>query len=316
MPTSPSRKLSARYSRPLGVNDRSAWGRRAADFGISALRGHGPIAVSTLNFGEIGVSNATAFAATPLNVTATAAGAGSPTIVGNSSNGYVLINPGTTADTGYNLQWNVADVPSSLMQFLSTPNATIAAGRDIYFGIRCAFAGETTTWDGKVFMGLAATDTALLTTADGTITQSTMDQGVGFHIGEAGVISLVSAETTGNSITADAFTVENKGVTAIDMASTFNGQPMCLGSNSVVQGCFHDYFFHAHWEATAATGTGCFVEAYFDGKLVAAITGSAKLPSLTAGDLFPSIEILNGGTRDCDMFVAEILVATPRLHIA
>ena len=316
MPTSPSRKLSARYSRPLGVNDRSAWGVRAADFGISALRGHGPIAVSSLNFGEIGVSNATAFAATPINTTVTAAGVGSATIVSNNSNGYLLLNPGTTADTGYNIQWNVADVPSSLMQFLSTPNTAISAGRDIYFGIRCAFAGETTTWDGKVFMGLAATDTALLTTADGTITQTTMDQGVGIHIGEAGAITLTATETTGNSISTDAFSVDNLGVTAINMASSFNGQPMCLGSNSVVQSCFHDYFFHAHWAATDATGTGSFVEAYFDGKLVASITGSAKLPNLTAGDLFPSIEILNGGTRDCDMFIAEILVATPRLHIA
>lgn len=328
MPTAHSRNLSQRLSRYIGLNEQSPWGRRAADLGINALKGHAPYAVKMLDFGEIAVGGAAAFAATPLNITATAAGAGSPTIVGSSLNGYVIINPGTTADTGYNLQWNVADVPSSLMCFYSTPNTAIAATRDIFWGAQVAFAGETAVWDGKVFMGLAPTDTALLTTADGTITQTTMDQGVGFHIGEGGTLSLVVSETTGNTITTCAFgsrviegvTTTGHYGTGITMNVKFpdatNGIDMCQATNSIVAGGFHDYFFHAHWGSTDATSANSWVEGYFDGKLVASIKGAADLPNLTAGDLFNTIEILNGGTRDCDMMVANILNAVPRLHIA
>ena len=322
MPTSPSRKLSQRFSRYIGLNEHSPWGRRAADFGIQAVKGHAPIAVKGLDFSELPVPSVTAFAATPLNVTKTDVGTpgGSPTVTASSANGYLAINPGSTADTGYNFQWNVADVPGSLMQFIASPNTTISATRDIYWGIRCAFSCGTSAWgtanSGKVFMGLAATDVNVMPAATGVITQATMDQGIGFLIGEDGVINLVTTETTGNTITQVA-------VASPTMATKYpdatNGTTISL-LNSVnwTAAHFHDYFFHAHWGSADATSASSFVEFYLDGKLLGTISGAGKLPSLNATDLYNTLEIINGATTTgiVDMAITEILNATPRYHIS
>lgn len=259
-----------------------------------------------MDFSEIAVPNVTSVLASPLYLTAThSAGTGSPSIAAHSANGYLDINPGTTADAGYNIQANVANVPGALMQFYSGPDTNISTTRDIYWGIRCAFKNSS-TWDGKVFMGLSVTDTAVLVPNDGTISQTTMDQGIGFHIVEGGVISLVSSETTVNN---SIYT----STVPYTMASTIDGNVM-YGTGYT--NAFHDFFFHAHWETVNSTSASCYVTGYLDGRQVAHISGASKLPDLTATDLFNTIEVRNGGAAaTTDMAIAEIINAVPRYHL-
>lgn len=305
MPTSPSRKLSQRFSRYIGLNERSPWGRRAADLGIQAVKGHSPVAVVSLDFGEVAVPSAAAMLAAPLRVTVTDVNtATSPATTCNNHNGYLLINPGTKADSGTNYQWNVANVPSSLMQFYSGPNTTINAGRDIYWGARIA-ASTVTAWDSKFFMGLGITDTLVMTSATGAF--DGLADGIGFHVGETGVLRLVSASTA-------------TGVTAATLAPMFLGTGnithVAANPTTLASTYFHDFFFHAHWATAAATTAGCFVEAYYDGKYVGSVSGANVLPDLTSVSLYNTIEVQNGPANDCHLAVAEILNAVPRYHIA
>lgn len=333
-----SKNLSQRLSRYIGVGPRSPLGPRAQDLGIQALKGHAPWIVKSIDFGETNITTAAAFAATPNNVTVTDKNtATSPTIGANSANGYVLINTGSKADSGYNLQWNVANVTSPLMQFIAlTQNSTISASRDLFWNIRCAFSCGASVWgtadSGKVFMGMAATDTDIMPNATGVITQATLDQGIGFEISELGVISMICTETAGNTITRKAqeapFPYDEivGGVsvpTALSMASTFGtgGVPLSHTSPTTFTAAhFHDWSFYAHWEDLGATNAKCFVEYYFDGKLIGTISGAAKLPDISTAsgtDLYNTIEIVNGAaTGLVDMAVAEIINATPRLTVA
>ena len=312
MPVSPSRKLAQRHARYIGVNERSPWGRRAADMGIMALKGHAPIAVKSLDFGEIAVPSAAAMLAAPLRVTISDVNtATSPTTVCSNHNGYVLLNPGTKADSGSSYQWNVADVPSSLMQWYSGPNTTISATRDIYWGCRLA-ASTVTAWDGKFFMGLAITDT------DGVMTETTgvlddVADCIGFHVGETGVMTLAT-RTTATGLTSGTVVA---GATAPVYLGTGNIAHVAADPTTLTSAYFHDFFFHAHWGTAAATGTDCFVEGYYDGKLIWVIRNTAStLPDITSVSLYNIIEIVNGPANDQQLAVAEILNASPRYHIA
>lgn len=295
-----SRKLSQRLATYIGLNERSAWGRRAADLGIQAAKGHAPIATTSLDFSETPVVNATAFAATPLNWTVTDINtATSPTIACTSGNGYVLINPGSKADSGYNLQANVADVvPGNLMQFITAPNTTIAAGRDIYWGIRMAISCAT-AWDGKFFVGLAITDTATMTGATGAF--DGVADAIGFHMGESGVLRLVSASTV-------------TGVTAATLTPT--GTTLSLTSTNFTAASFHDFFFHAHYATAAGTTAASYAEAYIDGVYAGKVEGADVLPDLSGVSLYNTLEVLNGPANAMDMAVAEILNGITRVHIA
>lgn len=303
MPTSPSRKLSQRFSRYIGLNERNPWGRRAADMGIQAVKGHAPIAVKSLDFAEQSCPSRTAALAAPLRITVTDVGTvgGTPTLVANAHNGYLNIFTGTTADTGLNLQWNVANTPSSLMQFYSGPNTTISAGRDIYWGIRMAIS-TVTAWDSKWFVGLAITDTTCMTAGTGAF--DGVADAIGFHMGESGVLRLVSASTatgvTPATLTPTSATLAHVGATSATLTASY----------------FHDLFFHAHWATAAASTADSYVEAYFDGAYAGKVSGVSVLPDITSVSLYNTIEAVNGPANDCTLAVAEILNAVPRYHIS
>jgi hypothetical protein len=272
--------------------------------GIEALKGHGPVACKVLDFGTMGVPNATAMLAAPLRVTITDINtATTPVTSCSNHNGYLLINPGTKADSGSSYQWNVASAPSSLMQWYSGPNTTISASRDIYWGIRMALS-TVTAWDSKFFVGIGITDAAIMTSSTGAF--DGLADGIGFHVGETGILRLVSASTA-------------TGVTAATLT------PVYLGTGNITHVAatplldntyFHDFFFHAHWENAAATSASCFVEAYYDGKYAGKVSGASVLPDITSVSLFNTIEVLNGPANDCHMAVASLLNASPRYHIA
>lgn len=294
-----SKRLSQRLGKPVGLNEFNVLGRTFADLPISALNGRGPIAATILDFGAIPVPNATAFAT--LNWTVTDVNTStSPTIVGNSSDGYLLINPGTKADSGYNLQANVANViPRDLMQFTSGPNTTLAAGRDIWWGMRFALqSNSTSAWDGKMFAGLAVTDTALMTNTTGAL--DSLANGIGVHIGETGVIRFVAMR--GSAATNLTLTQTPTTLAGTALSTTFQNDD------------FHDFTFHAHWNAAAGTTGTDYVICYLDGVRVGTISGNSILPDLTSVSLYNSIEFENGPTQLSDLAVGYIVNATKRLY--
>lgn len=290
-----SHKLSQRLSKYIGVNEGGPWGFKGTDLPLDSVNGHSPWATSLCDFSTIACPSATAFAATPLNWTVTDTGTAA-SLVSNPSNSYLHVNPGTAADTGYNLQLNKSNVvPKFLHQYTTTPQTTIAAGREIFWGARVALSCDT-TWDGKLFMGLGVTDTACMDAATGAL--DGLANGVGFHIGEGGTINLVS-------IRGSSATTSTLSATAATLKSA---------SASWTAGNFHDFAFYAKWATTAGSTTAGFINAYLDGTLVASITG-ATLPALSTNSLYNTIEFLNGPTGLSDLGVANILNATARLHL-
>jgi hypothetical protein len=117
----------------------------------------------------------------------------SPTEVVDPETGYLLINPGTKADSGTELQKILLPsqatylVPASDVLGPITSTATLMDNKEIFFYTRVGPMATTTAWDGKAIIGWCTTDTSLLspTTGEPTIVAG---GGFGFHIGEDGVL--------------------------------------------------------------------------------------------------------------------------------
>lgn len=290
-----SKRLSQRLSSYLGVTGKSAWGAKARELGIEVLNGHSPVITSALDFTETSVPNATALADTPLSWTVTSVGAvADNTIVANPYNGYLLITPGSAADTGYGLQALTTDVaPADILQ-LGGNNTTIATTFDRYWGARVAFS-TSATWDGAVFMGLAASDTTPLFTSTGLLSETNC---VGINIDNTGTISLAKSVT----------------VTAAYVATTKTISQIARADTNYTAADFHDFFVWTHYASTTAGSAIHWQEAYFDGNLVAKQL-NVTLPSLSSTVLVPSIAIYNGDAATCTMAVAEIVCGSTRYHL-
>ena len=293
-----AKTLSSRLQSYVGVDTRSHWGPKAAELGIDALSGSSPVASTHQDFSTFAVPSATALAASPLNYTVTPIdiGISGNSTVANSSNGYLLITPGTVAASGYNIQGVKSNVVfQDSMQFI-TANSGLASGRDIYFGIRAAISCNT-TWDGAVFFGLAASDTGLMTPATGAL--DSIANCMGVHIGLTGAINLTklvsSAAQVSSTFTATANTLKHT-------SSSFRAQD------------FHDYFIWIHYSTASGASSGThWMECYLDGKLAASVgpTTSLTLPNLTTSQ-YPTIEVLNGTAGLVTMAIAEIVTGVVR----
>ena len=294
-----SKALSSRTSRPLGASQFNILGKRFEDFPVTALDPRAPWAFTCLDFGKTNCVNATAFATLGWTVTDINT-ATSPTLVADSGNGYLLVNPGSKADSGYGLQANVANVVSrDVMRFMATPNVTMNAGREIVWGIRMGLQNTSaSTWDSKWFVGLSLTDTALMTGSTGALDGVT--DCIGFHCGEDGVIKLVAYEATPGTET-----LTMTGYTP----ATLGGGTI---STTLAYDDFHDFVFYAKWNAAAGTTGTDIVEAYIDGKYIGRITGTTILPDLTTISLYNTIEAINGPAEDMDMGVVAIWNGTKR----
>ena len=295
-----AKSLSERLSNYIGVNTRSHWGPKAAEMGIEAITGVSPVHTNNLDFGTIGVPSATALGVGPINWTVTTidAGISGNSIVANSSNGYLLVTPGTVAASGYNIQGLRSNTVSKFNhQWLSagTPNTSLSTTRDYYIGYRLAFSCDT-AWDGALYFGTGPADAGIMTPATGVL--DSIANGVGLHIGLTGVMSFY--KTVGSVPVASVLTQ-----TASNFAHT---------SSSFRARDFHDYFFWVHNTTTAgSTVTGNVAELYIDGNLVASHLNLSN-PALNTTSQYPLIEVLNGTAGLVTLAVASVTTGVINYH--
>ena len=295
-----AKSLSSRLSNYIGVTAASHWGPKAFDMDIDAIRGVSPVHTNNIDFGLIGVPSATALGVGPINWTVTTidAGISGNTIVANSSNGYLLITPGTVAASGYNIQAFKSNTVSMLNhQWFSggTPNTTLATGRDYYFGFRMAYSCDT-AWDGALYVGTAPSDTGLMTPATGAL--DSIVNGVGLHIGLTGAMNLYKTVSS----TPVASTLTQTASTFAHTSSSFRARD------------FHDYFFWVHQTTVAGTGTtGNAIELYIDGKLAASHL-NLTCPNLSTTSQYPTIEVLNGTAGLVTLAIASMTTGVINYH--
>ncbi len=237
-----------------------------------------------------GVQSDVDFAAVGWTVTAVTGATGAPSIVYNQGTASALIvNAGTTADEGYNLQFNAApaatglSAPERLMPSMAS-TATRMTGRELIWSTRIAFAlGNGTTFDSKAFLGIAVADTALLSPTDGTLDLAT-GGGIGFHIngdtgGDNGV-GLIRAVMQGTTVATS---------TSTGVSVTGVGFPANYATATAIN--WIDLGFRARW---TGTGTGV-VDFYVNGRKAVSYNGATvPLPFQSTQSYANSIFLANG----------------------
>lgn len=213
----------------------------------------------------------------------------SPTEVVTAETRYLLLNPGTKADSGSEIQ--CIAVPSSNVQpplkvpGLITSTTTLMDGLDMTWACRFGVMSDTTAWDGKVIMGWITTDTSMLSPTTGLPTVAT-GGGIGFHIGETGTLSYFGDQT---AITTAAQLVDTgTSVLALTTAATFQ---------------WYEVGFRAHW-IDASGGTG-WIRYYLDGVELGVI--ATDLPMQSTQGYGVSFGIVNGPARDSDLAIDYIV---------
>lgn len=262
---------------------------------VDAVRS--PFKVYVENFDTI-IADATAFA--ELGATVTAVGAVAANTLANTAGLRLAINPGTAADTGYEIQFNTASSQATyvnnrfrVLPLIAAGSGSMPAGREIVFFARAGFVSNATSWDGKALLGWFVDDTALLSPTTGLPTVAA-GGGVGFHIGEDGVISYVCNDA---AITAAGTTITSLGT-------------LTANSNKWL-----DFGFRMKvTEFSSQTGN---VDFYFGpaGSIqkVASTRQSGTLPITNATNYSTSIACLNGPTNLSDLSIESLITAQTKV---
>ncbi len=146
----------------------------------------------------------------------------SPSEVITPETRYLLINPGTTQDDGTLIQ-NVGNASSTIHpEFRSigpmTSTTTLMDNQDMVFETRIGIQSDTTAWDAKVMLGWITTDTTPMVVGTGVPTLAS-GGGIGFHIGEDGVLSYFAQNAALTTIAA--MNQTSTDVTTLTTAATF-----------------------------------------------------------------------------------------------
>jgi hypothetical protein len=338
---------SQRYGRPIGVNNRG-FGGAGLNLGIEALTGETEMITVFDDFNDV-LKGSDTFGGSAIFedhgwvLTDDVGGssvAGDAIILNDPSNVSVYapsclyLHPGTTADTGGNMQLDLLNgaigtqVGNARFPHLWIPET--AAGVTVLdntvwvFACRLGFRADLTTtssgdWDGKFFIGWAeAGDTSLMTHTDGLITITSGGPLVGFHAREDGSLHGVSHRTPATAIaegTNDETilaagsldgTVANGAVTAgdtmwFDVALRMDITDM---SDDAANGTTRFYYRKVRDISSGAPGRR-------DGRLAGDGPGGwvqhgTPLENQTPNNdvaLVPTIEILDGPTTDTDCVV-------------
>jgi len=209
----------------------------------------------------------------------------------------LVIDCGTTADTGYNLRFNTApaatatgDIHNIWPQTQGT--ATLMDGRSMVVAVRLGLLQGTDAWNSKLFVGIGPNDASMMLPTDGSLT-ITAGGGFGFHIAEDGHMDAVIQPTTTASV--------QQVMASIDSISTTGSITSTLS--------FIELGMRARWvDASAGTGS---VEYFVNGRLVHRFAN--LMPIQGAATYCFTLEALNGNaSRDLDVEVDSILTAVTR----
>lgn len=217
-----------------------------------------------------------------------------PLLSVTSAEGFLLIDPGTKADSGTEIQWNAAVsqatylTPATRVLGPIVSTATLMDNRELLFATRVGFRSDTTAWDGKVLLGWFTTDTTLMVNTTGVPSVAT-GGGIGFHVGETGVMTFLGAQTAITAVGTSA----GVNILALDAAATMQ---------------WFDLGFRARWlDASAGTGQ---ITYYVNGRNVGSIT--TDLPMASTETYGVTYAIQNGPARDVDLAVEYIFTAITR----
>lgn len=214
------------------------------------------------------------------------------TIVATAETGYLLLNPGTKADAGTSIQRNLLPTAARINSthkiippLVST--ATLMDGRELFFEARIGVSGTTAAWDAKAIFGWIVTDTAMMTGTTG-VPALADGGGIGFHIGEDGVLSYFTQSV-------DTY---NAVATTIDIST--------LGAAATFQ--WYTLGFRARWvDASAATGV---VDFYVDGNLAGTVVDDMPMTSTETYSV--SCEMLTGPALVNDLAIDYIITGVSR----
>ena len=212
------------------------------------------------------------------------------------------INCGTAADTGYNLQHNFAITAAATHPYHDVwgPVVSTAPGwdnREFIFATRLNYV-HTGAWASKFAIGVAVTDTALMTPGTGDIDAVTTGGATMFHVSEAGVLSGAQHRTGGTTLT----------LTTLKNPIDSHASPQ-----QIIDNTFLDLGFRmSYGDSSDITDPKNYTEWYVNGRKIA--TTQFNNPMTSTQTYSISIEAMNGGggTEAMDLAVDYIFTAVSR----
>jgi hypothetical protein len=324
----------SRHTRPLGVS-RHGFGGAGLNLGVESLAGETDLITTFDDFNHV-ATNAVAGAGQPgVGWTSSAVGAVAAEASGINDRAQaqfessLLVNAGTAADTGLNLQLVGADAVDFPHIWYADDAPAVSMDNTVFvFACRIGLINNTAaTWDGKAFIGFANNpDVNVMTAASGVLTVPSANGLLGFHIPEDGSIDFVSQRLAATALVAEtnfteifpAGTVVNATAnepTWFDLAFRMHITDMSDNANNGEVRCYFrrvpgvgDDFgvvgaVAAGLRETQASDSGRVTQ---DGwrEHGTVLLNQNPNPANATGVLVPTIEVLNGGgAPDTDMLV-------------
>ncbi len=220
------------------------------------------------------------------------AGTGADEIV-DAETGYLLLHPGSVDDGGFSLAYNVAadavttaTPPLNLLGEIDC-TATLMDSRELMFNYRVGFSSESAAWQGKALFGWITDDIACMAPATGVPTLKA-EGGIGFHIGETGVLGVFSQTAT---LTAAPTNVT--GTNVLDDIALVSAEAFV----------WYNLGFRTRW-GDAGTGIG-HTDFFVNGRLTNTITNG--LPMDGTGTYSTRFEVINGPAgKEIDIAIDSI----------
>lgn len=250
----------------------------------------GPIKLLTENFTQVLASGD--LATLGATVTTVGAVAANSDTAGTAAS-VLTLNPGTAANTGYNIQFNAAITatvlkPLNILQTFDPSGASNLDGREFVWFARFGLGSNATTWDGGALLGMFVTDAALLDPATMVPTVASTG-GAGFHVGATGNISFIASN---GAITAPGTTLAT------------------LGTMSTATSAFKWYDAGFRYKQIQINGAGRLT-AYF-GPSGYNMLKVYDATTILDGNLSNSLVILNGAANQSDLGVDCMAMGTTR----
>jgi len=222
---------------------------------------------------------------TPTSATETITGA----------NRALFINPGSKADSGSELQFNIPSTAASLGSTFKicpeiTDTATLFDGQEIFFQTRIgSVSDDADANDSKYLLGFFVNDTTLLNSGSG-VPSVAAGGGFGFHKGEAGAVTCVST---------------NAAITAAGTAMVPAVNELDIGTDATVE--WHTYAARCRIiDASAGTGVTDF---WYDNIHRLRLS---TVPHDATDTCSFTMALLNGPTSIADWHVDYILTGITR----